>query len=570
MLIDLTKDIDRVVLDGEKSELTIDDDIEMRNVQNADFLHLFCEVRYSLVVRNITCKNLKITINNSLNLTIENCKCTSIEIKPYKSLISRNTIWKFINVIGDEFIAENAFKDLPDSSIVFENCFFKFANFNEAFGCESLSRITIRAKNSTFKTVENKLMLRTDGFVDIFDKETLSTFHILSSEDLIKSIFTDLEINRIAFLDSQMRLVKIVVESEISTIDFKEIASELNAKIIGKSKLVISQCPSTRTVFINSYESSIKFINAYEPSSKGVVIPLTRTSSKYYASSFQNSNSTNDVASSPKFPFYHILKLMNVDLETENNIFEVLNGFGIFKYHDYYPENPFRICEVVKTIFNYPSRGTIDDDLKQELRYHHGDGSLYNFEVTTRHELEEVKREFINWLDGETTNAWYYDKNWNHVSYLAITKFSLESVRNENSKSIFSDEILENVKKNGACIVAAMICGKTGIRDSYEREYIRIEDVTTRVRSKKLSLLLYYNYIARELESKNSIQLIPGKISENGVRYWAKFLFDDFENNSELAEWVLDETNELEWLGLNGLSDSWRELTNYLSHEEKS
>ena len=42
-------------------------------------------------------------------------------------------------------------------------------------------------------------MFRSDGIIDVFDKETLSTFHIDSAETLHKSIFTDSEIKKIAY-----------------------------------------------------------------------------------------------------------------------------------------------------------------------------------------------------------------------------------------------------------------------------------------------------------------------------------------------------------------------------------
>lgn len=304
------------------------------------------------------------------------------------------------------------------------------------------------------------------------------------------------------------RYIDITVEHDIGCEERKEIFKELNCEENKPDRIILSNTPYRDIRFpegLKRTRTHDDYVLSYKERKKlhaVRAIPITRT----------------------------VVILTNID--DDENIFTVLSKHGIKKLQEwYYSESPF---DINGWMFRYVEIDSVEDDLKQELRYHHGDGSLYEFGDSSMFESNEVKREFINWLDTTIPHSWYYEQNWNYVSYIAVSEASIKGFRNPKTINLFSDEIKENIKKNGACIVAAMVCVKTSIKtDDGSREYIRIEDIITRVRGIKLSRLLFYEYMKAEEEWNeeyndwiNTIEFIPGRIVDAGVSFWFHMLDD--------------------------------------------
>ena len=301
------------------------------------------------------------------------------------------------------------------------------------------------------------------------------------------------------------RYIDITIEHDIGDEEYQEIFKELNGKTNEPDRIILS----------NSPYRDIRFPEG---------LNCTRTHDDY-SLNYKDRKKLHEIRA---VPITRTVRLTNI--EDEENIFRVLEKHGIKKLQDeWYNESPFHITGAM---FRYVEIDSVEDDLKQELRYHHGDGSLYGFGATAKFETSEVKREFIDWLDATIPHSWFYEQNWNYVSYIAVSEGSIKHFRNPKTADLFSDEIKEQIKKNGACIVAAMVCTKTGIKtDNGFREYVRIEDIITRVCGIKLSRLLFYEYMKAEEEwSENdndwvdTIKFIPGKIVGTGVSFWFHML----------------------------------------------
>lgn len=313
------------------------------------------------------------------------------------------------------------------------------------------------------------------------------------------------------------KYIDITVEHDIGDEERQEIFKELNGEINKPDRIILS----------NSPYRDIRFPEG---------LNRTRTHDDY-ALSYKERKKLHAIRA---IPITRTVRLTNID--DDENIFTVLAKHGIKKLQDEWcSESPF---DINGWIFRDVERDSVEDDLKQELRYHHGDGSLYEFGAFPMFESSEVKREFINWLDTTIPHSWYYEQNWNYVSYIAISEASIKDFRNPKTIDLFSDEIKENIKKNGACIVAAMVCVKTGVKtDDGYREYARIEDIITRVRGIKLSRLLFYEYMKAEEEWSDNdwvdtIEFIPGKIVDTGVSFWFHMLNDEMRECTSSHELI--------------------------------
>lgn len=214
-------------------------------------------------------------------------------------------------------------------------------------------------------------------------------------------------------------------------------------------------------------------------------------------------------------------------------------------------ENPFVING---DKFYFTKRGSIDEDLKVELLYHHGgDSQMHNFGTSN------VKNEFIQWLSSQIPNSWFYDLNWNYVSYLSITDSSLDNFGNPNTIKLFPKDIIDNTLKNGFCIIAAMITKRVG-------KYNRIENIITRIRGIGLSSLLFYEF------NNISGNLIPGQVTEESAPYWAHYLFEDvdisrcsfeiFDRFNSSIDILSRRYNELEFIGKD-----WEYINRYLTND---
>ena len=298
----------------------------------------------------------------------------------------------------------------------------------------------------------------------------------------------------------------IVVKHDIDETELKQIADEIGGTL-HNNRIVISEEPYSCIVFPNNG-----------------VIRRTRTSDDYYFS-YKDRAKLYEIQ---RVPTYRTIDFINI--EDKSKILRILSEHGIYDYYEMKSDNPF---DIDGGVFWHVKKDSVEDDLLQEFWYHHGDGSIYKPGIMSDYESDEAKREFIEWLDTAIPHSWYYDQNWNYVSYLAATESTLRLCHNPKTLTLFPEEMKDKIEKNDAYIVAAMVCTKTGIKDDEGREYVCIEDIITRIRGIKLSRLLFHKYLRHESEWKEGlgwepmVSLMPGDIVEIGVPFWFHMLADD-------------------------------------------
>lgn len=312
-----------------------------------------------------------------------------------------------------------------------------------------------------------------------------------------------------------MKSIDVVIEHDVDKNELEIIAKELNG-FLSSSRIIIDAEK-------NSY---------IRLPSKGITY-RTRSDADYYFD-YKDRDKLYEIR---KIATYRTITLVNIDNEDEiKKIKEILHKHGIFEYDYINKESPFVING---NRFKYAKKDSIEDDMEQELFYHHGNGSLYEPGFMLECDSLKAKHEFIEWLGKTIPHSWYYDQNWNYVSYIAATDSTLDGFKNPKTLSLFPAEMKEKIEKNDAYIVAAMVCTKTGIKNYDGEEYVCIQDIITRVRGIGLSRLLFYKYLRIEsgyVEYFGSwepkIELIPGDITnKSSVPFWYRMV--GAENISE-------------------------------------
>ena len=304
-----------------------------------------------------------------------------------------------------------------------------------------------------------------------------------------------------------MTTLIVVVEHDIDENELEQIADQIGGQL-RDHEIIISEEPY----------SCVRL--PYRCNSDGI-IHRTRSHDDYDFS-YNDRHKLEEIRS---LPTYRSIELVNI--EDESKILHILREHGIFNYYDWYSDNPFDIDD---GIFTHVENNSVEDDLLHELSYHHGDGELYQTGLVHSFEANKAKREFIEWLDTVMPQSWYYDQNWNYVSYLAATESTLRLCENPKTRTLFPAEMKDKIENNRAYIVAAMVCSKTGVKDNEGREYVCIEDIITRIRGIKLSRLLFHKYLrceserTEELGWRPMISLVPGDIAETGVSFWYHML----------------------------------------------
>lgn len=306
-----------------------------------------------------------------------------------------------------------------------------------------------------------------------------------------------------------MSTLIVVVEHDIDENELKQIANQIGGHL----------SYHTHTIVISEEPYSCVRL-PYRRNGYGI-IHRTRSHDDYDFS-YDDRYKLDEIRS---IPTYRSIELVNI--EDESKILHILREHGIFDYYDMYSDNPFNIDG---GIFEHVENNSVEDDLLHELCYHHGDGELYQTGLVHAFEANKAKREFIEWLDTVMPQSWYYDQNWNYVSYLAATESTIRLCENPKTLTMFPAEMKDKIEKNRAYIVAAMVCSKTGVKDSEGREYVCIEDIITRIRGIKLSRLLFHKYLryeseyTEELDWHPTVTLVPGDIAEIGVSFWYHML----------------------------------------------
>ena len=333
-----------------------------------------------------------------------------------------------------------------------------------------------------------------------------------------------------------MQTIDVIIEHDINIDELKDIAKEVNGTLDWK-RIIINK------------DSYIELSSS-----------LQRTRAHYdYDFDYKDKDKLDKIR---EIPTYHTITLVNI--KDKDKILKVLRNHDIYECGDMDSENPFYING---EIFEIAKINSIEDDLKCELYYHHGDGSLYKPGYMPDFESCEAKREFIDWLDKTIPHSWYYDQNWNYVTYLAAAESTIRLCRNPKTLSLFPEEMKEKIEKNRAYIVAAMVCTKTGVKDQFGNEYVCIEDIITRVRGIELSRLLFYKYLRHESEYEEGfgwvpkIELIPGDIVETAVPFWYHML-DDLSlcssSSYEIADQFYERSKRL--AKHKELDRNWQEL----------
>ena len=157
--------------------------------------------------------------------------------------------------------------------------------------------------------------------------------------------------------------------------------------------------------------------------------------------------------------------------------------------------------------------GSVLFDLRDSLVFHFGDGSFHGYKNHYSDVTSKAFTSFISYAKKELNPVWTdIVKNWNYVSYIALTEESFRYFKNNATPKLFPVSVLENVKRDGCCILAFMLTHPAN-NNIYVIDYI--ESI---VKGLHLSDLLYYYFL------QHNVDLVPGFIVPSAASYWQRFI----------------------------------------------